>query len=193
MFRRQAFFDVFEWVVSDVAQVRVEPLKTGKRWFVVKSLPRKEALAAMHLKRQNFEAFLPLLAAVSSRISGGELGHRTSFFPGYLFVLMDIRNDRWRSVNGTIGVSTILQSGGQPAPVPLGLVEELKSRTNAFGELGFEDKLETGAAVRIVGGPFDRLLAIFQELDGEGRAKVLLELMGRPITVSLGRASVIAV
>jgi transcription antitermination factor NusG len=30
---------------------------------------------------------------------------RVPFFPGYLFVALDLDHDQWRSVNGTIGVS----------------------------------------------------------------------------------------
>jgi transcriptional antiterminator RfaH len=106
---------------------------------------------------------------------------------------LDLARDRWRSVNGTIGVSTILQTGGMPAPVPSGLVEHLQSRTSESGQLGFEDQFAPGSEIRIVGGPFDRLFGVFQRLDGEGRASVLLEIMGRPIAVSLPRVSIMAV
>lgn len=164
-----------------------------RRWFVVKSLPRKETLAGQHLRRQNFETFLPLLTSTATTMRKTGIARRAAFFPGYLFVRLSLVHDRWRSVNGTIGVSSILQTGGMPAPVPVGLVEDLQARTSEAGELGFEDEFEAGEAVRIVGGPFDRLFGVFERLDGEGRARVLLEIMGRPIAVSLARASVMAV
>lgn len=163
------------------------------RWFVVKSLPRKELLAKQHLQRQEFETYLPLLASSVTTLRATGATRLAAFFPGYLFVRLDLSKDRWRSVNGTIGVSSILQTGGMPTPVPLGLVELLQTRTSATGQLGFEDQFAPGAAIRIVGGPFDRLFGVFQALDGEGRARVLLEIMGRPIAVSLPRVSIMAV
>ena len=164
-----------------------------RRWFVVKSLPRKEVLARQHLELQDFEAYLPLISVSGSTVHRTGMTRQAAFFPGYLFVRMNVSSDRWRSVNGTIGVSSILQSGGRPAPVPVGLVEHLLQRTNETGELGFEDRLSPGAAVRIVGGPFDRLMGEFRGMDGEGRARVWLDMMGRPIAVSLARESITAV
>jgi transcription antitermination factor NusG len=77
--------------------------------------------------------------------------------------------------------------------LPVGLVEHLQERTLETGELGFEDTLAPGAAIRSVGGPFDRFLGEFRGMDGEGRARVLLEMMGRPVAVLLSRQAVMAV
>ena len=160
---------------------------------MVKSLPRKEVLAHEHLVRQHFETYLPLISVSGSTLHRAGVTRRTAFFSGYLFVRLDVASDRWRSVNGTVGVSSILQTGGRPAPVPVGLVEQLRERTLDTGELGFEDDVAPGAAIRIVGGPFDSFLGEFRGMDGKGRAQVLIELMGRPVAVLLSRQAVMAV
>ena len=177
----------------DSSMARLESGSHQRRWFVVKSRPRKEFLAEQHLHRQHFQTYLPLMTSTVATIRATGATRLTPFFPGYLFVRLNPASDRWRSVNGTIGVSTILQSGGQPTPVPSGLVERMQERTSETGQLGFEDLLRPGSEIRVVGGPFDRLFGVFQSLDGEGRARVLLELMGRPITVSLPHVSIMAV
>jgi transcription elongation factor/antiterminator RfaH len=170
-----------------------EAFAGGRRWFVVKSLPRKELLAEQHLKRQDFETYLPLLATSASTLRQTGITRLGPFFPGYLFVRLNTLADRWRSVNGTIGVSSLVQFGDRPAPVPTGLVEAMQIKTAVSGQLGFEDEFAPGAEIRIIGGPFDRLLGKFSGLDGAGRARVLLELMGRATTVSLPRTSIMAV
>jgi transcription elongation factor/antiterminator RfaH len=161
------------------------------RWYVVRSLPRKERTAQEHLYRQGFQTYLPLLTSASTL--AGSAAHQAAFFPGYLFVRLSLARDRWRSVNGTIGVANMLHVGGHPTPAPHGLVEHLIDKTNKFGELGFEDVLQPGRAVRVIGGPFDRLLGTFEGLDGTERALVLLNMMGRPVSVSISRGAVMAV
>ena len=47
-------------------------------------------------------------------------------FPRYLFVVLDLDRDRWRSVNGTFGVARlVMMAGDRPQPAPHGVVEAL--------------------------------------------------------------------
>lgn len=76
--------------MSSVLGVRnldiVEDGASERRWFVVKSLPRKEVLADDHLRRQNFQTFLPLMTSSASTVRGIGTARQSAFFPGYLFV-----------------------------------------------------------------------------------------------------------
>jgi transcriptional antiterminator RfaH len=160
------------------------------RWFVVRSQPRKEALADLHLRRQGFSSYLPMIAT-SSTSTRASRPLRVAFFPGYLFVQLNMAKDRWRSINGTFGVSKLVEFGGGPAPVPRGLVETLMSRTAPEGVLGFEDRLEPGEDVRFVGGAFDGLLGVLQSTDAFGRVAVLMNVMSRSVPVVVSRGAVV--
>ena len=109
-------------------------------------------------------------------------------FPSYLFVILDLERDRWLSVRSTIGVSRLFtMQDGRPVPVPSGIVESLIGRSD--GELTRLDAgLVAGQQVRILSGPFADFVGTLERLDGAGRVKVLLEMMGTAVPVSLHRS-----
>ena len=40
-----------------------------------------------------------------------------AFFPGYLFVHLDLEKDRWQKINSTIGVNKIISFGSYPISI----------------------------------------------------------------------------
>lgn len=165
----------------------------ARRWFAVRAQPRKEQLAELHLKRQGFEAFLPRMQK-SVRRPTGTATVLTPFFPGYLFVQLDLGVDRWRSVNGTIGVIGLVQFGDTPTPTPAGLVEGMVERASENDEVRFEAApLISGQQVRFVGGAFDGCIGAFEGMEPDERVTVLLGLMSRQVRVRVPRAAVMAV
>jgi transcriptional antiterminator RfaH len=162
-----------------------------RRWYVVQAQPRREQLALVHLGRQNFETFCPTRIKVSR--SGHKLVKgRVPFFPGYLFVSLDLDSERWRSINGTIGVMRLVGfgSGGRPAPVPHGFVERLLELED--GNCPTEDTLRAGDRVRVIGGPLDDLCGVLDEANQHERVTILLSLLGTATRVTLRRGSLIA-
>lgn len=165
----------------------------ARRWFAVRSQPRKEVLAELQLQRQGFETFLPRVAK-SVRRPAGTMTTLTPFFPGYLFVRLDLGIDRWRSVNGTIGVIGLVQFGDRPTSTPSGLIEDMAARASHAGEVRLEAApLKRGQAVRFVGGAFDGCIGAFEGKEPEDRVTILLALMSREVRVRVQRAAVMAV
>lgn len=167
-------------------------LSPGERWFVVQSLPHREAGAAMQLRNQGFRVFLPLRLKTWRHARRIET-RRVSFFPGYLFVALDIDRDRWRSVNGTFGVLRLVTCGEvRPAAVPQGIVEALMAEADELGCLLLDDRLQAGQAVRILAGAFADRIGELVHLDDAGRVRVLIELLGGRVPVSIWRDQVMA-
>ena len=109
---------------------------------------------------------------------------KSPFFPRYLFVKLDLKKDRWRSVNGTFGVSSMIMRGEQPKPVPHGIIENLIRITDANGIISFEQELQIGNSVRVLSGPFANLVGELITVDDSGRVKVLLEILGGQFPVN---------
>ncbi len=116
---------------------------------------------------------------------------RSAFFPGYLFVSLDLTRDRWRAVNGTVGIRSLIMHGGRPAPCPAGLVEHFIELTDEDGILNLESELTLGQNVRVVRGPFSFLSGRLVKLDGNGRAQVLLAIMNGNIPVTMATRDIV--
>lgn len=152
------------------------------RWYVVATKTAREGLAQRHLANQNFETFLPLRYKSVGR--GKQIRTRKEpLFPGYLFIRMDKENVRWRAINGTIGVKYLLTRGEQPVPLPDGFTEMLFENLSEDGTVQFFHALKLGTRVEMVAGPFARHIGKLIELDGRGRAGVLLELLSMQVPV----------
>ena len=162
-------------------------LSGNERWFLAHTQPKSERRAELHLGAQGFRTYLPVIEK-TVRHARKLKTVQAPLFPSYLFVILDLGRDRWLSVRSTIGVSRLLTTrDGQPVPVPSGIVESLIGRCD--GELTRLDAgLVAGQQVRILSGPFADFVGTLERLDGAGRVKVLLGMMGTAVPVSLHRS-----
>jgi transcriptional antiterminator RfaH len=110
-----------------------------------------------------------------------------------LFIVLDLAHHQWRSVNGTFGVSRLVMRGDLPHPVPRGVIEALIAAADTHGILQLAGKLQLGAPVRLMAGPFAEQLAILDELDDTGRVRVLLDILGRRVAISTAANNVLPV
>lgn len=163
-------------------------LACGERWYVVRARPRREAGAEAQLKAQGFRVFLPNVVR-TVRHARKLRTAKTPAFPGYLFVALDLRRDRWRSVNGTYGVAALIMGEDAPMPVPKGVVEALIGYVDESGACRFDRDLAEGQAIRVIAGPFAQALGELVKLDASGRVRVLLDIMGGKVMTLLERAS----
>lgn len=174
---------------TDVSRFR---LGSGERWYVATTLPRKERLAEANLANQNYRSFLP----IHSETRRHARQFRTvlaPLFPRYIFIILDIDQRRWRSINGTLGVQRLMTDGERPLAVAHGVVETLIQSSDQRGALIYRaDDLAIGDRVKLVAGPFAGSLGVLQRLDGAGRVQVLLELLGGVVRVTAGRDTVTA-
>jgi transcription elongation factor/antiterminator RfaH len=166
-------------------------LELGDRWYVAMTLPRKERVAAANLDNQEFRTFLPLQIETRrhARTFKTELA---PVFPRYIFVILNIDTQRWRSVNGTLGISRLITEGERPLAVPLGIVETLILSSDQRGALVSPPQLAVGDRVRLLAGPFAESFGILERLDGAGRVQLMLDLIGGAMKISAPRDMVAA-
>jgi transcriptional antiterminator RfaH len=169
----------------------LEPeMDEGPRWRLVRAQTGREVLADEQLRRQGFATFLPkqLKTVRHARKVRVTLG---AYFPGYLFIELDLARDRWRSVNGTLGVSRMIGAEERPTPAPRGVVEALIAAADPRGVI-IGLPLQPGQQVRIVAGAFADQLATIERLDDAGRVRLLLDIINRRVAVSVARDFVTA-
>jgi transcriptional antiterminator RfaH len=105
-------------------------------------------------------------------------------FPRYLFVEVTIGRDRWSAIRGTFGVSHLIMDGDRPKAVPHGIVEALLAVTDDAGLVYLDATMRPGQKVRITSGPFAGLVGKLAATDGNGRVKVLLDVLGTEVMAS---------
>jgi transcription elongation factor/antiterminator RfaH len=163
----------------------------GERWYVVQTLPSREAKACMQLESQGFRTFLPRYMK-TVRHARRVATVSAPFFPRYLFVALDLCRDRWRSINGTYGVADLLKANDRPLAVPTGVVESLAAQCGVDGNLRLAETLAVGQRIQIRDGPFANFVGQLARVDGGRRAQVLLRLLGSDVRVSIDRQALMA-
>src|SRR5690606_5339375 len=103
----------------------------------------------------------------------------------YMFVSLDAGRDRWRAINGTMGVRSLIMQGERPVPCPDGVVEQLQALAGNDGLIEAGGDLAVGDRVRVVSGPFADSIGNLIRLDGAGRVQILLQMMRAEIAVTL--------
>jgi transcriptional antiterminator RfaH len=167
-------------------------LRGREQWYVAQTLYHREKLAELHLRAQGFRPFFPQFRK-TVRHARKLRQVVAPVFPGYLFVIFDPERDRWHSINGTLGVSRLLTALKRPIPVPAGVVEALIGAIDASsGCVVLGADLRAGQAVRVVAGPFAGGLGVLERLDGKGRVRLLLSIMGGQMPLKIDRAHVAA-
>ncbi len=169
---------------ADGIDSEIQPTQSRSRWYVVQTQPHGENRTIVNLEPQGYRVFCPRIsktvrhARKKATVSG-------AFFPNYLFLNLDITCEQWGSVNGTSGVVRLIMQGEAPQPVPQGIVEALQSSLSADGTLDWALRFKIGQSVRIAEGPFTDLVGTLEALDAAGRVRVLLDLLGRSVSVAL--------
>jgi transcriptional antiterminator RfaH len=155
-------------------------------WYVFRALVRQEGLAEANLSAQGFTHFLPKVL-VTKRHARRFVAKREWLFPRYGFVAFDVSRDRWRSVNGTLGVERLVMGNDGPQPVPMGIVEALQASIDERGLFEPNAGLQPGDIVRVKSGIFAGSLGELQSLDAKGRIELLLQWMNGQVRVKLAR------
>ncbi len=71
------------------------------------------------------------------------------------------------------------------------MVEALIAASDGRGMMHFGNELRPGQAVRLAAGPFAEQLGTLDRLDGPNAVRVLLDIMGRRVSVSARRDMVL--
>jgi transcriptional antiterminator RfaH len=164
-------------------------LEGNERWYLVHTLPHGERRAQLHLGAQGFKTHFPTIEK-TIRHARKLRTVRAPLFPRYIFLILDLGRDRWLSVWGTVGVSSLYTCENRPVPVPEGIVETLVANTDEANLALFSSGLTIGQSVRILSGPFANFVGTLERLDAAGRVRVLLDMMGTAVPLALRRNAI---
>jgi transcriptional antiterminator RfaH len=151
----------------------------------VHTKPRAEQQAKESLARKGLSVYLPMVKVARVNPRARPVA---PLFPSYLFVQTELEQVGSSAIKWVPGVMDLVSLGGEPATVPEAVIEHVKRRlaeVEKSGELGL-GPFRPGDRVRITSGPLRDLDAVFdQRMSGRGRARVLIEFLGRLTTAEV--------
>jgi transcription elongation factor/antiterminator RfaH len=155
-------------------------------WYVLHCKPNKEDILHQQLLYWDVEHYYPILKIkpVNPRCRKNR-----PFFPGYMFVYMDLyQQQKSFMINWLPGADSLVSFGGQAAEVPDHLIYSLKKKISKVDEEYLsENTFQKGDKIIITCGPFEGYEGIFDvRLTGKERAQVLIEfLKGRSVKIEV--------
>ena len=161
-------------------------------WFCLKSQPKHEHIAALHLKRriEEIDVFCPRLR-IRKNTRRGAVWFVEPLFPGYLFAQFNPANSI-QLVKSTPGVSTIVSFGLFTPVIQDEIIQELRADFDQNELHEVNNQPLPGDCVTIAVGPFQGLKAeIIRVLPGPQRVQVLMEILGRPTPVEVGNDEIV--
>ncbi len=160
---------------------------SNKKWYVIYTKPRQEAVGALHLERQQFEVYFPRID-VTKRHKNELTTGIEPFFPRYIFIKLDINHDDWSPIRSTRGVTGLVRFEGVPKPVPSLLIDALMENESSENLQKITKKTwKPGDSVAIEQGPFAGYNCIFQKQGSADRVYVLLNIIGKPTRTTLSK------
>jgi len=161
-------------------------------WFCLKTQPKHEHIAAVHLRRriEGIDVFCPRLR-IRKNTRRGPVWFIEPLFPGYLFAQFDPA-DSLQTVKSTQGVSTIVSFGQIIPVIHDAIIRELREDFDHHEIHEVCNQPSPGDSITIAAGPFQGLRAeVIRVLPGPQRVQVLMEILGRTTPVELAAGEII--
>lgn len=158
-------------------------------WHLVHTKPRQEKCALQNLEQQGYQCYLPILP--SEKLDQGSLTVKNEpLFPRYLFIRLGHgpSMQSWAPIRSTKGVCRLVSFGIEPAKVDDRLIDVLRAQEKAAQAIP-ECLFKPGERIKLSEGAFFGLEGIYQMADGDHRVTVLIELMNKPVAMSVAPAS----
>jgi transcriptional antiterminator RfaH len=154
-------------------------------WYLVHTKPRQEKCTLENLQRQGYECYFPTVPAEKLR-QGKISTAQQPLFPRYLFIRLGqcLLAKSWTPIRSTKGVSRLVTFGNTPAKVDDALITLLRGHEELV-QAEPESLFKSGERVSITSGAFTDIEGIYQMTDGDRRVMVLIELMSKPVKISV--------
>ena len=173
------------------------PIALPERWYVLRAIPGKERKVMSAYGRRGISAYLPTVRrdVVREIRRFGRVCHRIKvtmvepLFGGIIFIPDFQARAGGVMVDGVEGYFRM--DGCYPClrPTDYAYVREIER----LGNIPVAHKrrmLKRGEPVWVTDGPFATFGGVFDQLDSEGRLKVLVEIFGRLTPVTLDEAQI---
>ncbi len=166
-----------------------------QKWYVVHAMSgledkvRESILSrreAEHVGEFIVEVLVPK-QNVSSVKGGKKRVVPKKFYPGYVFVKMQLTDEVWHYIRETNGVLGFIGAGAKPVPLKDTEINEILSQLEESKEkVKPKMQFEVGEMLKVNDGPFINFSGTVEEMYPEkGKLKIMVSIFGRSTPVEL--------
>lgn len=166
-----------------------------KKWYIVNTQTGCENIAKTAIEEriktlkieQQFGQILIPAENVVELVKGQKKEKSRKFFPGYIFVQMNLTDETWHLVRNASKVTGFVGGKTRPPEVPEAEVFRVTQQMAGVAEKPRPKvKFSVGESVTVVDGPFSNFNGTVEEInEDKGKVKVLVSIFGRPTPVEL--------
>ena len=164
------------------------------KWYIVQAFTGSEntvresllqRVAQLNMQEHFGDILVPKERVQQTR-NGKKVERSRSFYPGYIFVQMNLTDETWHLVKELPKVSGFL-GGRNPAPVPQKEIENISQQMKeGAAKPKIDVSFETGDHVKVITGAFANYMGTIEEvLSDKQKVKVLISIFGRATPVEL--------
>lgn len=160
----------------------------GHRWYVVRTKPRSEFLAANELARSNnIEVFFPIVKSYT--VQSDPVA--TPLFPGYILIRLDPDTDRWPSFGVGQHAMGLVNFDGEAPWLPDEVIGELKQRCDNINQTGgIWRRYQPGDWVSVVTSTIHGVAQVVDDgKTAQTSVRILMRLFGRLVPTQVPRHS----
>ena len=181
---------------SEVAE-NTAPAKdtTNFKWYVVNTATGSESTAknsieerisSLKMEKYFGEILVPMENTVEL-VKGKKRERSKKFFPGYIFVQMNMVDEAWHLIKSASKVSGFVGHNSRPAEIPEHEVARItKQMTTGAEAPKAKVSFTVGESVTVIDGPISNFSGTVEDINEEkAKVKVLVSIFGRPTPVEL--------
>jgi transcription antitermination factor NusG len=159
-------------------------------WHVLYAAPQCEPQVCKFLALHGVDGYAPQFPAPPRTRPGSVRARKHRWvFPGYVFVRPPEGFAQWDLIRWAPGVRRMLHADGGPAVLSEDIIDHLRQRLAAGSLRRDRPQFSPGQPVAILSGPLRMVDGIFErELDATSRVRILVQLLGRPLSVEVDAA-----
>ncbi len=167
-----------------------------KKWYAVHTYSGfedrvkellEERISSSGLKKYFGDIIVPKEDVIVKNTKGGKNKVKRKFYPGYIFVNMNVNTDSWHLLKGTPKVTGFVGDQLNPIPVDETEMEKIVSQiTEGIKRPKAKIEFSKGDSVKIIEGPFSGFNGVIDEIKADkSKLEVLVSIFGRATPVEL--------
>lgn len=168
----------------------------NKTWYVIHTYSGYEAkvkttieerVKEKSLENKIFKVIIPTEDVIEVRAGKKRISER-KFYPGYVFVEMEMDEETWYFIKNIPKVTGFLGGHNEPTPVTetemKDLIGQLEGGETAKPKPKFS--FDPGENVRVIDGPFNNFVGVVEESNTDrGKIKIMVNIFGRATPLEL--------